>query len=180
MPKKSDIRVNFAEAARVAQSVQILTVAQPRGSFDITAPNSKRRTGGIGDLRRVHVERDEETFLVQLELSREAVLQEGEEPDARRFDFAATFVLIYQVADAVSFEDDELRSFGAINGLYNVWPYWREFIQSASTRMGLPALTIEVLKIGGGGGGAKKPVLPKKKTRSRKKSGEGAKKANEE
>jgi len=32
-----------------------------------------------------------------------------------------------------------------INPISNAWPYWREFVQGMSTRMGLPALTVPLL-----------------------------------
>lgn len=34
-----------------------------------------------------------------------------------------------------------------INPISNAWPYWREFVQSISTRMGFPALTVPLLEI---------------------------------
>ena len=37
--------------------------------------------------------------------------------------------------------------FFKINPVSNAWPYWREFVQSMSTRMGFPALTVPMLEI---------------------------------
>jgi hypothetical protein len=34
-----------------------------------------------------------------------------------------------------------------INPIFSAWPYWREFVQSMSTRMGYPALTVPLLEI---------------------------------
>ncbi len=34
-----------------------------------------------------------------------------------------------------------------INPISNAWPYWREFVQSMSARMGFPALTVPLLEI---------------------------------
>jgi hypothetical protein len=34
-----------------------------------------------------------------------------------------------------------------INPISNAWPYWREFVQNMSSRMGFPALTVPLLKI---------------------------------
>jgi hypothetical protein len=34
-----------------------------------------------------------------------------------------------------------------INPISNAWPYWREFVQSMSARMGYPALTVPMLEI---------------------------------
>jgi hypothetical protein len=37
--------------------------------------------------------------------------------------------------------------FGTINPISHAWPYWREFVQSMSSRMGFPALTVPLLEI---------------------------------
>lgn len=34
-----------------------------------------------------------------------------------------------------------------INPISDAWPYWREFVQSMSSRMGFPALTVPLLEI---------------------------------
>jgi hypothetical protein len=34
-----------------------------------------------------------------------------------------------------------------INPISNAWPYWREFVQNMSSRMGFPALTVPLLEI---------------------------------
>ncbi len=49
--------------------------------------------------------------------------------------------LDYKVRDASLFHkltEDDCNQFAELNGVYNAWPYLREFCQSASLRMGLP------------------------------------------
>lgn len=46
----------------------------------------------------------------------------------------------------------ELRAFARTNALFNVWPYWREFVQSMASRAGLPPLVVPLLQI--------RPALP--------------------
>ncbi len=60
---------------------------------------------------------------------------------------AATFLLLYSIKDADDLSDDAFRSFAELNGTYNAWPYWREFVQSMTTRMDLPTLTIPVFRL---------------------------------
>jgi preprotein translocase subunit SecB len=59
----------------------------------------------------------------------------------------ATFVLKYTFEDGIKLESQDIENFARINPLYNAWPYWREFVQSITTRMGFPTLTIPLLKI---------------------------------
>lgn len=59
------------------------------------------------------------------------------------------FVLIEIKADFEShyLSDEELREeeievFSELNVPYNIWPYWREYIQSTCSRMGLPPIAV--------------------------------------
>lgn len=59
----------------------------------------------------------------------------------------AAFLIIYQVDNPEGLTQEDVDQFGKINGVYNAWPYWREFAQNTIVRMGLPALTIPVFRI---------------------------------
>jgi hypothetical protein len=55
--------------------------------------------------------------------------------------------------------------------LYDAWPYWREFVQNMSSRMGFPALTVPLLQIVPEKSVAKEvksPPVKKKSTRRKK------------
>jgi preprotein translocase subunit SecB len=58
----------------------------------------------------------------------------------------AEFELVYALATLEGLGEAHFRAFGEINGVYNAWPYWREFVQSTLVRMGLPSLTIPVYR----------------------------------
>ncbi len=62
----------------------------------------------------------------------------------------ATFELVYRVPDGLEVSEAEFRSFAETNAVFNVWPYWRELFQAMLTRMGLPAIALPLLRIGGG------------------------------
>jgi hypothetical protein len=59
----------------------------------------------------------------------------------------ATFDLQYEHPDAEDLTDEAIESFGALNGVYNAWPYWRELLQNMTCRMGLPPLTAPVFRL---------------------------------
>lgn len=59
----------------------------------------------------------------------------------------ATFCLLYSLENLTGLSNDHIAAFGQLNGIYNVWPYWREFVQSTTCRMGLPSLTLPVFKV---------------------------------
>ncbi len=58
-----------------------------------------------------------------------------------------TFCLIYSIADTHGLDDVAFGSFAAANGVYNAWPYWREFVHTVTSRMELPPLVIPVFRI---------------------------------
>lgn len=59
----------------------------------------------------------------------------------------ASFVLTYQIDSFDGLTQDGFKQFANLNGVYNAWPYWREFVQNTVGRMGLPPLTIPVFRI---------------------------------
>lgn len=59
----------------------------------------------------------------------------------------ANFVILYKFP--VPFEgeipQDVVKEFGEKQAVMHAWPYWREFVQSATSRMGLPILRMPLL-----------------------------------
>ncbi len=70
----------------------------------------------------------------------------------------ATFILIYKAEKLEGLDEKNFNAFAETNGIYNAWPYWREFVQNTVARMCLPPLTIPVFRL-----------LPAKKKSSRNK-----------
>ena len=75
----------------------------------------------------------------------------------------AAFLLLYSLSNDEGITEDHVKAFADLNGVYNAWPYWREFVQNTIARMELPPLTIPVFRI----------VSPDK-TKPRKKTGKKA------
>jgi len=61
----------------------------------------------------------------------------------------AQFLLTYVLDSTDGLDSANYQSFGELNGRFNAWPYWREFVQSITVRMGIPPLTVPSLKITG-------------------------------
>lgn len=59
----------------------------------------------------------------------------------------ASFRLEYEFPAELDPSDAVLNKFADTNGVFNAWPYLREFIQSMILRMGLPAVTIPLHRI---------------------------------
>ena len=89
---------------------------------------------------------DSDKFFLKILLSTEAV-NNRKDTDNILFTIEATFILNYEVPSRQNFEDKNLHAFAATNGVFNVWPYWREYVQSTTTRMGLPPITLPVFRV---------------------------------
>jgi preprotein translocase subunit SecB len=56
----------------------------------------------------------------------------------------AIFQLLYDLPPSDDMTQLHFDAFGEINGLFNLWPFWRELVQNMTVRMGLPPLTLPV------------------------------------
>lgn len=68
-----------------------------------------------------------------------------DEPDRSIATVECDFALDYVVQDKDLFArvtDEDCLAFAQTSGVYNAWPYLREFCQSASARMGTPTLVV--------------------------------------
>ena len=103
----------------------------------------------------------------------------GEEPSNLVMKIEASFCTSYfrnflldnpAIPDNPAIEEQELLEMLVYgferNPISNAWPYWREFVQSMSARMGFPALTVPLLEI-----------VPKKATTKEAKSQPAKKKS---
>jgi len=59
----------------------------------------------------------------------------------------ASFVLTYKIDNFQGLTQKGFEQFANLNGIYNAWPYWREFVQNTIARMGLSPLSISVFRI---------------------------------
>lgn len=57
------------------------------------------------------------------------------------------YELEYALPDELKVTRAELDAFAKINGVFNAWPYFREIVQSATLRMGLPPVVLPVYRV---------------------------------
>lgn len=71
--------------------------------------------------------------------------REGDEavPVSVECDFEAD----YELADGFTLSPEAARAFKDGNAVFNMWPYFREYLQSSLQRMGLPVLTAPFLRL---------------------------------
>jgi hypothetical protein len=59
----------------------------------------------------------------------------------------ASFFVAYGLPSANEHPSAALEAFAELNGLYHVWPYWRELVHTVTGRVGLAPFVISVLKL---------------------------------
>ncbi len=86
---------------------------------------------------------DDDRLSVSVSLQLEAYDALGSE-ELLRVD--ATFRVLYSVPDMSEHSHEDFQCFARLNGTFNVWPYWRELVQTTGNRVGLSDLVIPVFR----------------------------------
>ena len=92
----------------------------------------------------VHEQQDGGTFFVVATMRASLVPKEAEGNPL--FSVTTSFELQYRIPKEFSVDSKTLATFAETNGIFNIWPYWREFVQSIVARMGLPPVMLPVLR----------------------------------
>jgi len=129
----------------VSERVNILDVKIIKASFMQTSDVHKGKKS-VNIKRKVHVQVDKEKNLifVVIDFTLNGMIEGIESPV---IEIESSFLLVYSITDCENLTESAYQEFGEVNAVYNVWPYWREYVQNATTRMGLQSLTIPVFKI---------------------------------
>ena len=85
-------------------------------------------------------------LFVYVELKFEANPEGEPDPGGHVVDLSATFLATYRLEGASAYPGDALQYFADLNGTLNVWPYWRELVQSFASRAGLPGVVVPVFR----------------------------------
>lgn len=132
-------------AAQVARRVQIKSV-------DLVELNCRNNVSDISEVKlAVAIETNTSSVYDAgegiLAVNANCVMSAGLRVAEPAIRIAATFALVYQLPMSDEYTQDHYDAFGEINGLFNLWPYWRELVQNVTMRMGLPPLTLPVMRV---------------------------------
>jgi hypothetical protein len=136
------------KASAVADRVQILEIrllesrTEQRG-FDEDPPSRI--------VTKIHVETNADVENNRIEVVPHFFLmvkRQNASPEDYFVRIEARFAISYILNSSENLSQENYDAFGERNGVFNVWPYWREFVQSTTVRMGLPPLTVPVFRVG--------------------------------
>jgi preprotein translocase subunit SecB len=88
---------------------------------------------------------DDDVLAVQVKYSVKAASRDSKGNPF--FNLSAIFQLTYEGKNLAAFEMEKLKTFADVNGVHNAWPYFRELVQNVASRMGLPPMTVPLLKV---------------------------------
>lgn len=135
-------RSPLALAASIAGRATLLAVHFSRGMFEFVSPDeSGSGTGDIGT--KVEYSLAESSLRSTVNIVLEVPCPDPER--GQRIRISAAIELEYNLSGDALPNAREAECFAKINGVYNAWPYWREFVQHCTTRMGLPPLTLPLM-----------------------------------
>jgi len=60
----------------------------------------------------------------------------------------AVFVAVYLLHSGETLKQEDLHAFATENGLFNVWPFWREFVANGLLRSGMPVFLMPPFRLG--------------------------------
>jgi hypothetical protein len=145
-PKSADIDLQLGAA--VSDRVQILEVRllETRAEQKTFDPDLLGRV-----VTNVHVETHFDKANSRVEVYPRFMLvvqKEGGSPEEVFVRVEARYAISYALESDEGLTRKNFDAFGHRNAVYNVWPYWREFVQSMTSRMALPPLTLPVFRLG--------------------------------
>jgi hypothetical protein len=136
-------------ASRVAAHVQIKNVLLVGSKLE-RAPDSAGRDEVLADMDVRNVDytfdREKGRLFVVPTFSLDAK-RDRSQTGSSVFSIEATFALDYSLESIADLQEGHFRAFALTNGVFNAWPYWREYVQSCASRMGLPNVVIPVFRV---------------------------------
>jgi hypothetical protein len=59
----------------------------------------------------------------------------------------AVFEVTYRLPEGLKASREELEAFAAVNGVFNAWPYFREYVQTTTARMNVTPIVLPLFKL---------------------------------
>jgi len=175
--KKAEDKNTFGDimkmAVEVSDRVQLEDVRFVGNKCElISFPSTKQNRFETTAMTDFNADRNENTLFVLVHFGLDAV-DKSDKPLAK---IQADMLLLYRIENFEGLTNDHFKHFADKNAVFNAWPYWREFVQSMTTRMQLPTLTLPTYRLGmnlpekSTISGAKKAILASTKGTAKKKA----------
>ncbi|MBN1804599.1 MAG: hypothetical protein JW837_05070 [Sedimentisphaerales bacterium] len=144
--EKKKLKTKVAEGLLVSDRVQLKDVRLISSKCDqIPEATLGKKAYDINYSTEVHVDEKNGYVIVTAKFNFKAFSESKTQKPVILM--GASFLLAYKIDNFEGLTQQGFEQFANLNGIYNAWPYWREFVQNMIARMGLPTLTIPVFRI---------------------------------
>ena len=134
-------------ATTIIEAAEIERIRQISGSFK-TRIDNPAEAGEVDfnlEFKGRCADRIENHFLVLV--SFKAIIREKDAGKPPLVDARAGFEIRYRLPADFQVTKKQLNDFAKINGVFNAWPYFREFLQSSFQRMELPTPMLPLFRL---------------------------------
>ena len=132
----------LAAARAVIACVELESVRIIHSRFVTSMPTLPTTPIELATTSRTEESIDGESLYVVLDLALRGFKKEDVVLDVN-----ARIEAVYSIPADATFSPYQMKCFAKANGMLNVWPYWRDFVQSTVQRAGLPALTLPLFRV---------------------------------
>lgn len=133
----------LALASAVASRVEMVDLHQCSASYTRIDDLSSNPTELLSKTHTITKQRIDN---LQIEVTVHCSVRAETAEQKEFINIESRFAVTYKVPSFEELTEEHIDAFGEVNGTYNVWPYWREFVQNATMRMGLTPLTLPVYR----------------------------------
>lgn len=138
---------DFSEFSKLVQSANLIEISLKSSNNNCSVPPKAVIPKNISlnyDRTNHYILSEDEGLLVCF-CGMAVVATDDSKEDGSIFELSATFSLIYSI-NQTGFSKEAFSAFTEKNAFYNAYPYFREFFQNMSSRMGIEPVKLPLLK----------------------------------
>ena len=142
-PPAAPVAASVVDLSPLLPQVQLHDLRLLNTSCSVPAAGPPKPTPELRQSITVNSSRITQPPAIMVQISFSLVGADAEKREGLHME--ATFGLMYLTRSQEIIPPEVLAAFSQTVGVQNVWPYWREFVQSMTGRMALPPLRMPLL-----------------------------------
>lgn len=135
-------------AVSLHQNAEIGSIRLSRAKINAESPNESSTPIDISmNIKSRHIESDDHRLLIEVTFKLTGTKKDPHAGEKHPVCVDCTFELSYQLRPGFQPDENQIRAFKDGNAIFNCWPYCREFVHDAISRMGYPPITLPFLRV---------------------------------
>ncbi len=146
--QKSTKATEFDLAIKVSDRVELESIRQLEGVFRLEDLNSEgKKYFTVVPETKVKVDKKNNKIFCFVGFSINTFFEHKQE-QKKLACFESRYVLVYNIKSVEGLTAKNFDAFVKFNGVFNAWPYLREFMQTSTSRLSLPPLILPTYRYG--------------------------------